>query len=331
MTVQTDEMSAGVTQLILNEWNDGLARSTPMWDMVVKGDGREKESGGTLLQFPVKLIKNAAQGFIGGSGGTVSITPSVQNQYGVLNWKFFYWGTNFTLNDYTIANGEQDKIKILAKKIKGSINDGNRAMAQATHVGSGSDALAFEGLADIGAASGTAYAGLTDTDYTDTTNEYLPYISTATQATYATVSDMINNVRARIQQSEFNPARIFGLMNSGVFSKFQQAVQAAQMFIDTKDMYSVGMQGFRVNGVEFYLDSYTAGTNTAASTNNYIWIVPMDVFKFHYKFGFDSASPFDVKDLRIPDQPILTTQNYIAGNWVCPNRRLIAVCKTIVI
>jgi hypothetical protein len=154
MAVQTDEMAAGVTQLILDEWNDGLARSTPLWDMVVKGDGREKESGGTYLQFPIKLIKNAAQGFIGGSGGVVSITPSIQTQYGVLNWKFFQWGTNFTLNDYTIANGEQDKIKILAKKIKGSIADANRAMAQSSHVGSGSDSLAFEGLADVGAASG---------------------------------------------------------------------------------------------------------------------------------------------------------------------------------
>jgi hypothetical protein len=59
---------------------------------------------------------------------------------------------------------------------------------------------------------------------------------------------MINKVRARIQKSEFNPALIFGLMPDGVFSKFQQSVQASQMFIDTKDMYSVGMQGFRVNG-----------------------------------------------------------------------------------
>lgn len=330
MAAQTAEMYAGVTQLILDEWHDGLARSTPLWDMVVKGEGREKETGGLYLQFPVKLIANSTQGFIAGSGGTVGIAPSVQNQYGVLNWKYFYWSTNFTLADMTIANGEQDKIKILAKKIKGSMNDANRTMASATFTGTGSGALYFDGLADVGAASGTSYAGLTDTDYSDAT-AYLPYISTATQVTYANINEMINTTRARVQQSEYNPERIFGLMNSGVFSKFQAAVQNAQMFIDTKDMYSVGFQGFRVNGVEFYLDAYVQGTNTAESTNNYIWIIPMDVFKFHYKFGFDASSPFDTQDLRIPDQPVLSTQKFIAGNWVCTDRRLVSVCKTMVI
>ena len=332
MSAQTDELAAGVTQLILKEWEDGLAHASQLWDGVVKGDQREKETGGTYLQFAIKLKPNAAQSFLAGTGSTVSITPSIQNQYGVLNWKYAYWGTNFTLKDMTVANGEEDKIKILAKKLKGSMNDAQRLMAKASHDGSGTYPLQFEGLADIGAASGTSYAGLTDTDYTDDTTAYLPYISTATQPTYSTVSDMINKIRARVQVSEFSPSRIFGYMNDGTFSKFQQSVQVSQMFIDTKDLYSVGMAtGFRVNGVEFYIDYYTSGDNSAASTNNYIWIIPQDVLKFHYKFGFDSKSPFDCSDLRIPDQPVLTTQNYIAGNWVCHDRRLVAVCKTIVI
>jgi hypothetical protein len=273
------------------------------------------------------LIANASQNFIGGNGGTVGITPSIQNQYGILNWKFFYWATNYTLADMTIANGEQDKGRILAKKIKGSLNDANRAMATATYTGSSGNALAFDGLADVVAPSGTAYAGLTDTDYP--TSAYLPYISTATLPTYATIADMINQVRSRIQKSEYSPERVFGLMNAAVFTKFQANVQNAQMFLDTKDMYSVGFQGFRVNGVEFYLDAYVPGTGTAGSADNYIYIVPMDVFKFYYKFGFDNSSPFDTDDLRIPDQPILSTQKFIAGNWVCTDRRLVGVCKTI--
>jgi len=328
MTVQANEMASGVTQLILDKWHDGLAFTTPMWDMAVKGEGREKETGGTFLQFPIKLIPNVTQGFIAGSGGNVGVTPSVQNQWGYLNWKYVYWASNFTLADMTIANGEQDKIKILAKKIKGAMGDAARLMAYATFNGSGSNALAFEGLADVGAASGTAYASLTDTDYSEAT-AYLPYISTATVISYSNIVEIINKIKGRIQQSEYNPERIFGLMNDGVFSKFQAAVQNAQMFIDKKDLYSVGFQGFRVNSVEFYQDAYCQGTNTASSTNNYLWVVPMDVMKFHYKFGFDVASPFDTEELRIPDQAIVTTQKFIAGNWVCTNRRLIGVCKTL--
>ena len=330
------EMASGVTQLILDEWNDGLSRATPLWDMVVKGDGREKFSGGVNLQIPIKLIANATQGFIPGVGGNVGITPSIQNQYMTLNHKFFYFSTNFSLFDETVANGPEDKIKILAKKIKGSLNDANRAMANSTYLGTFDSAggtqstypLSWDGLQDVVVASGTAYAGLLDTDYSDAT-AFMPYISTATVPSYANVVDMINSTRSRIQQSEFDPKRIFGTMNAGVFTKFQANVQNAQMFLDTKDMYSVGMQGFRVNGVEFYLDAYCPGTGTATSSNNYIYIIPMDVWKFYYKFGFDSSSPFDTTDMRIPDQPILSTQKFIAGNWVCTDRRLISVCKTI--
>ena len=336
MAAQTTELYAGVTQVILDEWNDGLARKTPLWDMVVKGDGREKETGGTYLQFPIKLIANQTQGFIAGTGGNVGITPSIQNQYGVLNWKFFYWSTNFSLYDMTVANGENDKIKILSKKIKGSLNDANRLMATATYTGTFSAAggtqstypLNFDGLEDICVASGSSYAGLTDTDYSDT-KAYLPYISTLTTPSYATITDMTNEISSRLADSEFDPKKIFGLMNSGTFTQFMSDIKQSVFFLDTKDMYCVGMQGFRVNGVEFYLDAYVPGSGTASSSNNYIYIIPMDVLKFHYKFGFDSQSPFDTDDLRIHDQPILTTQKFIAGNWVCADRRLIAVAKTI--
>ena len=319
------------------EWNDGLSRSTPLWDTVVKGGGREKFTGGLNLQVPIKLITNSTQGFIAGAGGNVGITPSAQNQYLTLNHKFFYWSTNFTLFDETVANGSDDKVKILAKKIQGSLNDANRAMAQSTYLGTfdeaggtqSSNPLAFDGLEDVCVASGSTYAGLLDTDYD--ADAYLPYISTGTTPTYAVVADMINAIRGRVQQSQFNPERVLGLMNAGVFSKFQSNVQSAQMFLDTKDMYSTGFQAFRVNGVEFYLDSFCPGTGTVASSDNYIYVVPMDVFKFHYKFGFDVQSPFDVSDLRIPDQPILSTQKFVAGNWVCSDRRLIGVNKTITI
>ena len=338
MTAQTTELYAGVTQLILNKWHDGLAKKTVMWDMVVKGDGREKESGGTYLQFPIKLISNQTQGFIGGTGGNVGIAPSIQNQYGVLNWKYFYWSTNFSLADETIANGEEDKIKILSKKITGSLNDANRAMASATFLGtwnasatdSGTQStypLQFDGLEDIVVASASSYAGLTDTDYSDAT-AYLPYISTNTTPNYATVADMINTIQGRLMDSEYDPKRLFVLMNPGTFTKFEADIKNCVFFLDTKDMYSVGMNGFKINGAEAYMDAYCPGTGTAASANNYIYVIPMDVLKFHYKFGFDNQSPFDTDDLRIPDQPILTTQKFIAGNWVCTDRRLIAVTKT---
>ena len=340
MGQQANEAAAGITQHIIGDaWCDALAHASPFWDGVVKGEFREKTNGGLLLQFPIKLIPNATQGFIPMAGGKVGITPSVQNQYGQLNWKAFYLSINFTLFDEVVSNGDDDKIKYLAKKIKGALADANRTMASSTYLGTydsmggtqSSNPLNFDGLEDVCVASGSSYAGLTDTDYTDDTSAYLPFISTDTQPVYGTLNRMINTVKGRVQVSEFAPEKYFATMGGDVFSVFQNYVQGSQIFgafLNTSKKYSVGFEGFTVNDVDFYQDSYVGGAGVGAS-NNRIFIVPMDVFKFHYKFGFDSESPFDVEDLRIPDQPIVTTQKYIVGNWVCYDRRLIAVNKSI--
>ena len=102
MAQQTQELNAAVVQFIDDKLFDGLEKCLPLWNYLSK-DGKKKQKGGIYIQFPIKLIKNQSQGFISGTGATVSATPSTQLQYGVLPWKYYNCNINFTLEDYNVA------------------------------------------------------------------------------------------------------------------------------------------------------------------------------------------------------------------------------------
>ena len=83
MSKQTQELNALVVQYIYDVLFDGLEKCSPLWNYISK-EGKKRQKGGTYIQFPIKLLKNESQGFISGVGATVSATPSIQLQYGVL-------------------------------------------------------------------------------------------------------------------------------------------------------------------------------------------------------------------------------------------------------
>ena len=324
MAIQTNELSAGITQYIIKEVPNGLDKATPLLKYLAT-EGKQKRNGGVNIQFPVKLLENQSSGFISGTGDTTDLTPSQQMQYGSLNWKVYYFTTNFSLMDYAQAGGEEDKIDWIMQKIDGALEDSYNELSSAMHGSSTANSLLFEGLQDIVAASGTAYAGLTDTDYSS--NAYLPYIATDTILNYLNVTKMINAVRARKRGGKIN--RMFGLMNQASYTKFQSIIQNQQMAVDVNNLFDTGFEGFKVNGVEFYLDADCPGSQDGSTADNYVYIIPMDVLKFHYIYGFGDKSPMD-GDVMIPNQTIKSARHFLVGNLVCNNRRLIAVNKTFI-
>jgi len=141
---------------------------------------------------------------------------------------------------------------------------------------------------------------------------------------------MINGLKARRQAVGSKDDRVFGLMNDAVFTKFQSNVQNQQIFIDDKDLFAAGTSvGFKVNGIEFYLDADCPGSG-AGSSDNWIILIPMDVLKFYYKFGLkDKQNKTFAGEVRIPNQTINTYQHFLVGNLCCTNRRLIALNTSI--
>lgn len=330
MAAQTQELNALVVQYIDDQLFDGLEKALPLWNYLSK-EGKKRQKGGIYIQFPIKLKKNASQGFIAGTGATVSASPSVQLQYGVLAWKYYNCNINFTLEDYNVAQDSALSVMdFFTEKIDGAMADMYRDLSSAIWNGSSIDPLAFEGIKDICAASGTAYAGLLDTDYTDDATAYLPFINSATTVSYGAINNMITNVQARMQQGANVGNECFGFANTFVYEKFKNAVQTQQMFINENEFAKAGFRGFMVNGVEFFLDAYTPGSNVSGTNDNWCVIFPKKAVKFIYNFGFDAGSPFDTtkEGLQLPTEPLKSVQRYLSGNLVCSNRRLFAVNKT---
>lgn len=324
MAVQTDEILAGVTQYIISEVPNGLDKATPLLKYVTT-KGKKKRDGSAYLQFPVKLLENQSSGFISGDSGLIDMTPSQQLQYGTLNWKFYNFSVPFTLADYAKTGGTEDKIGWVNEKVNGALEDSYNELSAAFHGSAVSNPLNFNGLQDIVAATGTAYAGLTDTDYA--TGAYLPVTTTDTILSYQNVAKMINKVKARKRSNAGAP--VFGLMNEGMYTKYQSIIQNQQIAVNTSSLYASGFEGFKINGVEFYLDADCPGSQDGSTADNYLYIIPMDCLNFHYIYGLGSPSPMDGKQ-RIPNQTIDAAQHFLVGNLVSNNRRLIAVNKTFV-
>ena len=328
MSKQTQELNALVVQYIDDVLFDGLEKCLPLWNYISK-EGKKRQKGGTYIQFPIKLLKNESQGFISGVGATVSATPSIQLQYAVLPWKYYNCNINFTLEDYNVAlDSALSVMDFFTEKIDGARADMYRDLSASLWGSSSDNPLAFDGIQDICAATGTAYAGLLDTDYE--TGAYLPFINAATTVSYAAINNMITNVQARLQATANVGNECMGFANTFVYEKFKNAVQAQQMFINESEFAKAGFRGFMVNGVEFYLDAYVPGSNVSGTNDNWAVIFPKKAIKFIYNFGFDSGSPFDTtkEGLQLPLEPLKSVQRYLSGNLVCYNRRLFAVNKT---
>ena len=330
MTISTNEIGALTVQHIIPEVPDALMKENAFLNYLFT-DGKYKVTGGTNLQFPIKLIANSSSGSISGTGGTINVNPSQQLVYGTLNWKYYYWTVNFTLDDYNRTfNSKEAVLSFMETKKEGALSDYVRTQSSDVLGTSTSNALNYEGVQDAAAATGTTYGGLLDTDYTS--GAYLPVTSTASIVNYQSTNAMIQNMKARAQQ--FGEAGndyfkdLMGIWNQATATAFLNACQDQQRFYEAKELDS-GFEGIKVNTVKFYADANVAGSQDGSTGDNQIYIFPKKIFKFAYKYGLNSPSPLD-GETKIPNQPIISHQSYTSGNLICVNRRLLAVGKSFV-
>lgn len=330
MAINTNEIASVVVQHIIAEAPDALMKANALWQKLAN-DQAYYVSGGTNIQFPVKMIANTAQGFITGGASAVNVNPSQQLVYGTLNWKFYNHNVSFTLDDFTQTQDAKEAVLdyVEAKK-DGALGDAVRALTAALHASATTDPLSFNGLLDVVAASGTAYAGLTDTDYA--TGAYLPIIDTTTSVvSYENLAPKIQKIKARIQQTGENTQYPIdmGFANAAVIGAFMASEQAKQRFFESTQL-STGFEGVKINGINLFLDDNTPGTQDGSTGDNYLYIFPSKAFKMAYKYGLKGkTSPLD-GEVRIPNQPVMSHQNYFAGNLVCNLRRGILVYKALV-
>lgn len=330
MAVQTNEVLAVVVQHIRKEMPDALAKANYLWSLLSNKQA-EYVPGGALIQQPIKLIANASKGFISGGAAPINVNITPQLQYMTFNWKFFYTNVSIALDEMTkTVDSPHAVLQYLESKKKGALSDSVRSMTSALHDTATTDVNQFNGFKDIVAASGTAYGGLTNTDYA--TGAFLPIIdSSASVVAYDTFAKNIQKLKARVQQDgSWGDTKVdTGLMNASTMGAFMAAEQNKQRLVDT-NILAAGFDGVRMNGINFYLDDFVPGTQDGSTGDNYLYIFPSSILKMCYRYGLKGkSSPFD-GEVRIPNQPVQSNQDYFAGNLVCTNRRLVLNYTTLV-
>lgn len=332
MTAQ--DVTAIATQLINEEIPDILAQENMLWNKLMKN--KKYIDGGDYLQIPISVLENLSSGFIPGNGATISVNPNQTTTSGSLQWKYFYQNFSVSLDDYNkTQDSKQAIIDMFRLKRAQCLNSAVRSLSQAAYqTGTGTSINNLNGMADIFAASGTAYAGVNNSTYAN----WLPlYDTSAATPTYAVIDAMMATLSERIGQDPVDPVLStnykldFMLSRAKVMSAYKNIMQAQQRFVNKVTLES-GFEGVEVNNVFWHADSYAPGTLDGSTNDSYLFLLSSDSFHLFYKYGFGSGkkSPLDTAQT-LPTQPLGINVGYSSGNMVCTNRRVNGLFKNLVI
>lgn len=331
-TINADALAIA-TQYINSEIPALFVYNSPLLSLLTKN--KKKVPGGNNYQMPLNNYKNNATGFIPNSGAVTSVNQNQELIYGTLNWKYFYYSINVSLEDITITHDAPEAIADLIM-LRASIakETAVQTIQQAVWQGTTSDTNQFNGIADIFAASGTSYAGLSNTTYSD----WFYQTDTSSTAQYRSVVSLLNKVKTRSRDSIFpevntelglryNPDMI--ITNPFLQSNFLAANQNQRLYTDSAALDSGFDGAVSVNGVKWYSDYYCPGTADGVTADNHLYILSSASLFMWQKYWFGDKTPVDYNG-PIPNQPNTVHTQYLAGNMACINRRVNGVNKVMV-
>lgn len=287
---------------------------------------RKEYANGESLQFPINFKKMQNISTISGTTADVINTNTQQNAtFAALSWKMFQEGFAVNLEELTRATGDTAVKDIIAMKAENTIESFRDFLHQQFYGSATTNPKDLNGLLDIFAASGTAYAGLTDTDFdNDVAGDSLwltKIDSTEDYPSYSKISPYITGIKAKKAT-----ALDYLISTPSIFQRYKDLQQASgQRYVGAADLKS-GFDSIMIDGVPFIPDAYCT---TASSTAHYLYGITSDTMGLKYKFGWDKPSPLDDQGIKIPNQPLLFRNKYYSANFYCNNRRLNFVMKAL--
>ena len=291
-------------------------------------DGKEYAEGESL-QFPISFNKMQNIATITGTVEDTLNSNTQQNlTYGALNWKMWYEGFSVTHEELVRASGSNAVVDIVTAKAENTVESHSDSLHQQFFGSATTDPKSLNGLLDIFAASGTAYAGLTNTDFgNDIQGDglWLPQIDTTVHyPSYSNVSPFITKIRAK-SKSYLD----YILTTPAIYQRYKDLNQAAgQRFVGETDLKS-GFDNIKIDGVSMIADPYCQGTG-GATTDSYMYGITAKSLGLKYKYGWDKVSPLtDSKGVNLPNQPVLFRKTLYAANIYCNNRRANFVLKAL--
>jgi hypothetical protein len=321
-TYNLDEIFAVTTKYIDKEVEEIFCNTTPLLKEIMKK--KEYVDGGNRLTVALDFNPNQSIGYITGTAADLLNVNAQQNLIPAeLDWKFMYSNFSITLKDLNAtADSKHAIVSLVSQKAKNTLASVRQFLATSFYGSAANNPNAFNGMADIFAASGTSYAGLLDTDLgVDAVGDkkWLPqFDTTSTVCDYQSIEPMLTKLKTKAS-IEGNASRLgYMVSKAAVLSSFKQKQQMQQRFLPAKDL-EVGFDGINVDGVVWYADEFCQGSGSAYK----LYLINADSIKFFHKYGFDGKdSPQDVSGLRIPNQPIMCHQKFYTGNLFCVDRRL---------
>ena len=328
-TYNLDEIFAVTTKYIDDQISEIFMNTTPLYNEIMKK--KEYVDGGNRLTVALDFNPNQSIGYITGTAADLLNVNTQQNLIPAeLPWEFLYSNFSITLADLNAtADSKHAIVSLVSQKAKNTIASVRQFLAKSFYASAATDPLAFNGMADIFAASGTAYAGLLDTDLgVDETGDkkWLPQIdTTSTYIDYQTIEPMITKLKTKASLRGAAAKLGYMVSKAEVLSKFKVTQQAQQRFLPAKDL-EAGFDGLNVDGIIWYADQFCPGSGSAY----HLYVINPDSIKFFYKYGFEGKnSPNDISGLRIPNQPVMVHQKFYSGNLFCVDRRVNGVFKAL--
>lgn len=324
------EAFAVATRYILKKTPEIFTTVTPVLTKIM--EKKEYVDGGYRLSEAVQayMMQNIAT-ITGTAADILDVSTQKNLECAQLDWKHIYSGFSVTQDDIVKTGSSKHAIaSLMAKKAENSIASTKEFIAAQLFGSAVNNPKDLNGFGDMFAASGTAYAGLVDTNLgNDSAGDpiWLPKIdSSSTYVDYETISPMITKLKTKCSFDGRGTILDYMVSDATTFSAFKVKQQAQQRFVAAKDLQA-GFDGLIVDGVTWYADDHVQNASSTART---LYLIATDSIKLLYKFGFGGEkSPLDVDQLRIPNQPILSNQKLHAGNFFMVNRRVNGVFKAL--
>jgi len=318
-------------QEFLPKIQDLLAVRNGLWYKLAQQKFKKGQGGNNIIQWALNVNENPAQGFIDGTTDVLDTNLSTNLTYAQLNYKFFYSNSNYSFFDQILTDNSPNAIiSMVQEKTAAAYNTMIRTLSAALFTSGTTANRSINGMADVFAASGTAYAGVNNSTYAN----WYPVVDTTTNLiNFNNIQKMLGTLSERTGQSPYNNAfdgnysTNLMISRSAVQTAYISQMQIQQRFMDS-DVLKSGMKGIEVDGIPWVIDFNSPGTD--GTPDNYLYLLCTDGFEFRTLAGFgsDIKSPFDgVRDL--PNQPIKVHTSMHAGNLICKDRRVQGVFKAL--
>lgn len=285
----------------------------------LKQNGRVSLRGGETINEPI--IK-ASLNYDWYTTGTTAAALEVKEPFtrAEYNWKFLR--VPFALDEVDILKngGDAGVVDIVNATEQTASLTMTDALATGLLGTNSSNSAQVDGLQDMFAATGTAYAGLTDTDFTSPFS-WLTNIYSPLSAGTLTAVDM-RRMRGNCTFGQVRPN--LGLCNFSVYSKIMAIAQGVQRF-GTEETAKLGFDYINYENMPIMADAYVTGSGYGTA-DNWLMFLNTDYIRLvvHSECAFKAQTYAP-----IPQQEVYIGKIKAALNQTTNMRRAHSVFKTV--